>query len=246
MPNKNMKKVLQDLGLSETESRVYISMLELGPQSVQNIAKKARVSRTAAYEIIGSLQHKGIASTFQKGKKKFFSAEDPDRLYDYFKVRMENMKGQLGTFHRLIPELRLMLGEDKPKVRYFSGEEGIHALFRDLSSINAKEVCEIANRDEVYKNVDKDVILKAREILDKGNIKTRSLHVGELYNPSRKNGEYRQMNKSFGNFDGLIWIYSNRVAFTKFVGEIEVIIIESKVFAQTLRVLYNVAWEASK
>ncbi len=245
MADANIKQVLQDLGLSETESRVYTSMLELGPQSVQNIAKKARVSRTAAYEIISSLQHKGIASTFQKGKKKFFSAEDPDRLYDYFKVRMESMKGQLGTFKRLVPELRLLQGEDKPKVRYFSGEEGVHALFRDVMSLGAKEMLEVADIDQVYEHVDHSTIMTARENERMSIVAAKVLHKGSVRNV-HKYGEYRTLPDSFGDLSGLIWIYENRVAFMKFIGEIEVIIIESKVFSDTLRTMFNFAWGAAK
>ncbi len=245
MSAENIKDVLEDLGLSETESRVYTAMLELGPESVQNIAKKSRVSRTAAYEIIASLQHKGIASTFQKGKKKFFSAEDPDRLYDYFKVRMENMKGQLGSFKRLVPELRLLQGEDKPKVRYFSGEEAVHALFRDLVSVNATELLEFADVDQVYANIDPSTIASARESERVASIAVKVLHRGTVRNPHSK-GEYRRMPDAFGEFTGLVWIYENRVAFMKFAGTIEVIIIESKVFSETLRVLFGFAWGAAE
>lgn len=245
MAAENIKQVLQDLGLSETESRVYTAMLELGPESVQNIAKKSRVSRTAAYEIIGSLQYKGIASTFQKGKKKFFSAEDPDRLYDYFKVRMESMKGQLGTFKRLVPELRLLQGEDKPKVRYFSGEEGLHALFRDVTTLGTKELFEVANIDQVYENIDHSTLTSARENELLKSIPVKVLHLGLVRNPHPK-GEYRTMPDSFGDLSGLIWIYENRVAFMKFIGEIEVIIIESKVFSDTLRTLFQFGWASAK
>ena len=245
MSTADIKSVLQDLGLSETESRVYTSMLELGPESVQNIAKKSRVSRTAAYEIIATLQHKGIASTFQKGKKKFFSAEDPDRLYDYFKVRMESMKGQLGTFKRLVPELRLLQGEDKPKVRYFSGGEAVHALFRDLASVQTKELLEFADIDQVYENIDASTITTERENEYVSSLSVKVLHRGRVRNPHGK-AEYRRMPDAFGDFAGLVWIYENRVAFMKFVGTVEVVIIESKVFSDTLRILFSFAWESAE
>lgn len=240
----NIKKTLIELGLSETEARVYLSMLELGPESVQNVAKLAEISRTAAYEIISHLQEKGLVSTFEKGKKTVFSAEDPEKLEDYFHGRMDRMKIQLGTLDRMLPELRVMKGGVRPRVRFYTGEEGVRALFRDVVAMKADDLMEVANIDTVYTFVDQKLLSEARKAEGYQDIPVKVLHLGQIRNPNPK-AEFRQLDKKFGDFQGNIWIYAAHVAFINFVGDIEVVIIENKVFADTMRVLFGVAWQTA-
>jgi len=240
----DIKDVLTDLGLSETEARMYIAMLNLGPSSVQNIAKRAEVSRTAAYDLIEELRTKGLASSFQKGKKMFFSAEDPGQLESYFKTRIETMKGTLGTLNRLVPELRVMHGNERPRVRFYSGEEGVHALFRDVESLKLDELLELADDEAVYGTIDEEMLLELRELENFKKLKIRSLGRFEPRNLKDKT-EARVLKTKDREFHGNVWIYKNRVAFVSLFGEVEVVIIENDIFAQTMRVLFEQAWEAS-
>lgn len=245
MSQKNINEILQQLGLTETEARVYLAMLELGPSSVQNIAKKARISRTAAYDIIRALQEKGISSTFQKGRKNVFSVEDPKQLEDYFGKHVEEMKQHLGAFKHLLPELRLMQGEDKPKVRYYSGDEGIQALFRDVHMSRARELFEFIDADRLYEHVDQARFLPARKRYPMDGIAAKTLFVGTLRNRN-KNVQYRCLKTRHKEFTGQIWIYADRIALTKFTGDIEVVIIENKVFSETMRAIMRIAWESAE
>ncbi len=245
MPSKDIKDVLTDLGLSETGARMYLAMLHLGPESVQNIAKRAEVSRTAAYDLIEGLQKKGLVSTFQKGKKTMFSAEDPGQLESYFKTRIETMKGKLGTLNRMVPELRVMHGSDRPRVRFYQGEEGVRALFRDVESLDVDEMLELADDDAVYGALDERLLLELRERAGFKKVKIRSLGRREPRN-TNKRSEVRILQTEHKDFHGNIWIYRNRVAFVSLHGDIEVVVIENDIFAGTMRVLFEQAWEAAK
>jgi len=244
MYSEKMKKVLIELGLTDTESRVYLSMLKLGPSSVQNIAKEAGISRTAAYEIIGALGDKGLASTFDKGKKKLFSAEDPEKLHGYFKGKMENMKSQISSLKDMVPELRMMQAGERPKVKFFTGIEGVRTLFRDVASAKAGELFEMADVDKVYKTIDERILLEYRETVHHKKVKVKMLHKGEIRN-ARPNTEYRQV-RDGQDFEGLIWLYSNRVAFMNFVGDVEVVLIENDIFSNTMKQMFLAAWESGK
>ncbi len=235
-----IKIALEELGLTETEARVYIAMLELGPESVQNIARTANISRTAAYDIIHSLQEKALASTFLQGKKTFFSAEDPDKLQTYFKNRLTLMQEQFSTFKRHIPELRSLQVKDKPQVRHFQGIAGLEALFRDATILGAKEILEFADADQVYSHVDSKELLLLRSSTAYQKIPIRVLHKGAIRN-IRPNTKYRGL-KDASPFEGVVWIYEDRVAFVNFSGAIDVVILENPVIAQTMRLLFEQSW----
>lgn len=72
-----LAKILQNIGLTEKEAKVYLACLELGPQPVSEIAKKARINRVTAYDILEKLLKKGLVNFVTKEKIKFFNATDP-------------------------------------------------------------------------------------------------------------------------------------------------------------------------
>lgn len=236
---------LTHLGLSDSEARVYLAMLKLGPSTVQNIAKTAKLSRTASYQVISSLENKGIASTFFEKKKKLFVAEDPEKLEGYFAQHIGAMQAELSSLNRIIPELRvLQSGDMKPRVRFYRGTEGIRALFRDLASTNPPELLEITNVDAVYSGIDPKILLEEREKFAETPMKVKVLRRGTPRILSSK-AEYRDIPHDTLNFQGDIWIYGNRIAFTHFVNDIETVIIDNGLFADTMRALFLVIWHCA-
>ncbi len=234
-------KLLTELGLTPTETRVYLASLKLGPTSVQEVAKAAKLSRTAAYDVIASLQERGLMSTFERGKKKYFSAEEPERAVAYFKNRTVELTEKIETFTRSLSEMKMLSGGERPTVRFFEGREALHALFADLVSTHPKELLELANIDSVYAELDPKVLLEARKALDETKVKIKMLFKGTQRNP-RPGAEYCRLLPEFGDFNGEIWIYENRVAFVQFIGKMMTVIIESKSFADMARTLFRAAW----
>ncbi len=239
-------KLFTSLGLSKTETQVYLASFELGPTSVQEIAKKARVSRTAAYEAIELLSKRGLLSSFLRGKKRFFSAEDPERAYKHFKDSVTDMTSKLDDFQRLLPEMKMLGGGERPAVRFYEGREAIFSLFNDVAAVNPKRVDEVANMDDVFDKLDNDYLVETRKVVDPSKIHTRVLHRGKLRREPRPHVEYSELPDALGDFHGDIWIYGNRVAFVAFVGKVMAVIIESDPFADTARVLFEAAWTVNK
>jgi len=229
------------LGLSATETKVYLTSLSLGPTSVQDIAKESRLSRTATYDAVESLQKRGLLSTYMRGKKRYFAAEDPERAVAYFRENVHKMEGHLDGFLRAIPELKLKIGGDRPTVHFYEGDEGIFTLFRDVASVNPKELDEVSNVDDIYEHLDEKFLLELRKIINPEKMRYRILYRGQPRNP-RAGVHLRRLPDNLGTFHGDIWIYENRVAFVTFVGKPVTVIIESEPFAETARVLFAAAW----
>ena len=77
------EKLLRSLGFNESEAKLYLVSLEMGPSPVQDIAKKAKVSRVTAYAAIEKLNEFGLMSTAQRNKKHLYAAESPERLVSF-------------------------------------------------------------------------------------------------------------------------------------------------------------------
>jgi len=117
---------LKPFGLSDKESLIYLTTLQLGADSVQNIAKKAGINRVSAYDILERLAESRFVETVIKGKKRYFAAIKPETILD-------NLKSREALFSRLMPELTAIQAktESKPKVMYFEGRDGIWQAFMD-------------------------------------------------------------------------------------------------------------------
>ena len=242
---KDLLKIFTSLGLSESETKVYLAGLRLGPTSVQALAKKARLSRTATYDSVASLQDRGLMSTFESGKKRYFAVEDPERAVSYFRDSIQKMRHKLEKLDEVVPEMKLMAGGEKPAVRFYEGTEALFAVFDDVKKVQPKEMREVSNYNDVNDHLDTKMLTEARKSLDPRKTKVFMLHWGE---PEKRHplGNYCSIPKEVGEFHGDIWIYGNRVVFVTFVGKIITVIIESESFAQTAKALFDTAWMVGK
>lgn len=131
-----MKPMLDHLtrfGIPEKEARVYLSLLELGPSSVSEVAKRAKVPRTNTYHLLNSLLTKGLVSSQEKGSKMVFLAEDPTLIIQILKNKMDEYQRLYLEAEKLMPEFQSVYNkkDGKLRVRFFEGVEGLISAYED-------------------------------------------------------------------------------------------------------------------
>ena len=85
-----IEQVLQEIGLTQNEIKVYLTLLELGESKTGEILKKSRLNSGRIYEILNSLQEKGLVSFILKSGVKYFRPADPKRVNDYLNLKNKN------------------------------------------------------------------------------------------------------------------------------------------------------------
>lgn len=115
-------ELLEQFGLSDKESALYLALLELGQADVAAIAAKANVKRPTAYVLLDALRDKGFVS-LQDGTSRQYQAEDPRKLLAYEKTKVSQLEKALPGMLGLASQSEL-----KPGTRFFSGKEGIKAI----------------------------------------------------------------------------------------------------------------------
>src|SRR3989338_8763947 len=70
---------LKELGLSDYESRAFEATVKLGKASAIQISRLGRVSYGRIYEVLASLENKGLVKVVPEKTKKFIPA-DPENL----------------------------------------------------------------------------------------------------------------------------------------------------------------------
>ena len=126
--------ILRQIGFSDKEIRVYLTLLSGGPSSVRKLAKDTGLNRGTVYEVLKSLQERSLAGMYQKHKKQFFVAEDPEKLLDVVERREQSIAGLKRGLAEALPELRSLYvhGAAKPTVKYYEGAKGISIILDDL------------------------------------------------------------------------------------------------------------------
>lgn len=116
--------VLVDLGLSKSESKIYLVMLTLGRSTATQISTAAKLHRANTYESLKKLVDKGLASYMQQDKTTYYEAANPRALGRIIKEKENKLK-------TLLPQLLLhkKMAESKGEANVF---EGLQALFYQL------------------------------------------------------------------------------------------------------------------
>jgi sugar-specific transcriptional regulator TrmB len=119
----NEQEVLVELGLSESESKIYLSLLEIGPTLVGPVIRRTGLHRGTTYQILQRLREKGLVSSVIKGKKQYFSAAEPNRLLDVLNEKKEMLE-------QVLPSLisRLSKSKEQQKVTVYQGIKGIRSV----------------------------------------------------------------------------------------------------------------------
>lgn len=92
--------VLSDVGLSPSESKIYLSLVSSGPNPATFISKDTGIHRANVYSSLDRLSKKGLITSSKVDKHVLFSANDPSVLLSLIKEKEDLVKS-------IIPQLSL-------------------------------------------------------------------------------------------------------------------------------------------
>ena len=126
--------ILEDLGLTNAEIKVYIALLELGSSSAGKIIEKSNLQNSVIHRSLHTLINKGLISYILEGKKRIYQASDPERFHNY----IEEKKSR---FDELLPELRKKqhFAEQPAQATIYKGIKGIKEIYTVLLNSGGKE-----------------------------------------------------------------------------------------------------------
>ena len=127
-------KILKKIGLTDSEIKVYLALLELGSSKKAPIVKKSKISSSKIYEVMDKLIDKGLASYVIKNKVKHFNAAPPSRIKSYIKKKQRTLKQQEKEFNKILPSLNLkqQLTQKGSDAEIYKGWKGMTTVYNDL------------------------------------------------------------------------------------------------------------------
>ncbi len=134
-------QLLEDIGLTKGEIKVYLALLNLGQATTGNILDKADISGGKIYVILNKLIKKGLVSYIIKKNIKHFSAAHPNKILNYIDEKEELLKEKKEKIEDQLPSLfSLKNTAIKYDSQLYVGYEGIKTvIFDTLNNISSKD-----------------------------------------------------------------------------------------------------------
>jgi len=126
------QEILQELGLSPNEAKIYEALVEKGESSVSAIAASGAVHRRNAYDAISRLVEKGLCfEIFSSGENRY-NAVDPDKLTELVGEKQQKLS-------TILPQLKKKFTKRlAPEEAYiYRGLEGQKNIWRDMLRVGA-------------------------------------------------------------------------------------------------------------
>ncbi|MBU1030660.1 MAG: helix-turn-helix domain-containing protein [Nanoarchaeota archaeon] len=238
--------ILEELGLTQSETKIYLALLELGNSSAGKILEKSKQQNSVVHRSLNSLIEKGLISYILQGKKRIYKATNPENFYDLIEEKKKKFDTilpklkQLQTFHEISS-----FGE------IFKGKKGINQLYLTLLNSEGKEYNTFGGGSEVtfdimgetwWKNIHAkriDKKISSRQIFDEtvrkfGN-ELNKLPLTEIkFLPK----EYSQLQETI--------IIDDMIGIAIFTQNPYGILIKDKVVADSYRLQFELLWQQAK
>lgn len=125
-----LTKILQQLGLSPNEAKIYEALLDLNEAGVGAISSEAKIHRRNVYDAINRLIDKGLVFLILSSKENLYAPVDPDKLLELIKEKEVSLK-------KILPNLRDRYRKKNVNQEAFmyQGIEGLKNYMRDILRI---------------------------------------------------------------------------------------------------------------
>jgi len=134
--DKVIEKVLGLLGLSPIEIKFFLACYTIGPASVSQIAREARIRRSTAYLTANKLISDGLILEDHKAYGSRLQTVEPRRLLQIVADRQRRFRRLEIEIEENLPDLQALYkaSDIRPKVRLYEGNSGLMQVWQDILS----------------------------------------------------------------------------------------------------------------
>ncbi|MEK6850126.1 MAG: helix-turn-helix domain-containing protein [Nanoarchaeota archaeon] len=237
--------ILEDLGLTRAETKIYVTLLELGSSTAGPILNKCGLQNSVVHRALNALIEKGLINFVLEGKVKVYQATNPDNFIDFIDEKKKK-------FEEILPDLKKKQDMQKKQenATIYKGKRGIKEVYYFMINQRAKEYLTFGGGPPCVEtmgltwwiNLHKKRVAKklpSRQIFD--------LLVRKQADDieSQKITDIRYLSKEFAQFQETV-IVGEYVAVNVFTENPYSFLIKDKAVAEGYRKYFEVLWKIAK
>ncbi|MBI4439865.1 hypothetical protein HY638_02745 [Candidatus Woesearchaeota archaeon] len=129
-------QILEEIGLTKTEIKIYLALLKLGQSTTTNIVRKAEIHASKVYEFLDKLIQKGLVSYVIKSNKKYFTASDPSIIKEFLHEKVSEINEQEKEIDMILPRLAEIRREAEETIHseIYEGLRGVKSVYEKILS----------------------------------------------------------------------------------------------------------------
>ena len=252
--HQDITDFLSELGLSPTETALYIANLQFGKQRATELAKRSSIKRTTTHSAITSLIEKGMVSMHTQSGVSYFTATDPNLIERRFVAKIDNLKKQRLDFINLLPLFEDLAGQTAgaTEVASFHGEDGVRTAVDTALYCASREWKILAPERNFFSEGETEYAdyfirtrkqrgIKARSLWEPAFIKGRTFDADAFhFRDPRILSEHLA-----GKFKSTVIIFDSSVLYINSSNEQSAVLIKSREIKDTMEVFFDGLWKAS-
>lgn len=227
-------RILEELGLTKAEARVYLVLIDLGQSLAGKIAAVANLHRRTAYDVLERLIEKGLVQYIRKNNRKWYEAVNPEILLKLLEEKQADIKAAL-------PELlaKYSFVKERKETTFLRGKPALKGIFNDQLQ-TAKEILVLGGSENA------DAVVKYYFPKYDNERKRKGIRVRGLYNNNAKIplSDIKFIPKEFQS-DVAINIWQDKTAIILWKEDPMAVLIKDPRFADGFRKYFEYMWDCS-
>ncbi|MFQ5531677.1 MAG: TrmB family transcriptional regulator [Candidatus Nanoarchaeia archaeon] len=238
-------EIFEELGLTRTEIKLYLTLLEIGSSTAGTILEKSKLPNSTVHRDLNSLIERGLINFILEGKRKIYQATNPEYFFDFIEEKRRK-------FEEVLPELKekQKRAVKKEFASVYKGIRGIKEVYNIMINAGGKEYNTFGGgpiTSEImgftwWLNLHKRRVankLPSRQVFDE-SVRWGGKDIAK--NPLTK---IRYLDKDFAQFQETV-IVGDFVAIAVFSDNPYAFLIEDKNVAESYRKHFELLWKNAK
>lgn len=237
--------IIQNLGFTTKQARIYLAALELGEASVQQLAQKSQLKRTTLYYILDELIESGALVETKTGRKTYYVPEQPVTL-------LKNVKEKISNFEESLEFLEDVAGRTrkKPRVYFLYGSAGFKEVWDMILNTKEKEYRIITGGENFLgyvkeKYIVDEIIAKKKRLgVSSRQLITASAYAKEIIAKDSRENRISKLLPPIYKLPFTEIITESLVAFISPRFSNMIFIVENDAFSKTRKSIFETLWHS--
>lgn len=249
---KKIKPILLNLGLTQNQIKIYLSLLKNNNLTISELASKIKLTRSSIYENLRSLEIQGYILKELRQKKEIYKAINIEKLTVKLAAKSRSTARMKTKLELMLPQINKWLNnkEEIPQVELFEGKRSQELIFDEIKEFSKDRIL-IASPDSYFTlyphRVDTEEIkIRTEKDKQRGIINRKIITDTKFTKKVLKTGvpgvrEIKVLPKDV-KFKSAVTVYDNKVIIYSQKGKVFTVVLKSKVIASMMKQIFKTLW----